>query len=212
VETRCAPDRGRAFRAGPGRLLQRGAGPIPGLQRQLPGEGRNMPPQRQPRSCTGCAEYAGIPGKSSSPRWRCVPGPVPPLRLRTGPGARFDHVTHGVIAAAAVRRKRCASIPTDRECRGHRRHGEQRAESNRTENCRTGKACRPTPGPPACRPPSRHAGYYRSAEMFEGAKGWMHVVSGPFEIDWEGENLERVNRTILKKYNAEIHSQSAIEE
>jgi 2-methylcitrate dehydratase len=48
-------------------------------------------------------------------------------------------------------------------------------------------------------------------EMFEGVKGWMHVVSGPFEIDWEGENLERVNRTILKKYNAEIHSQSAIE-
>jgi len=48
-------------------------------------------------------------------------------------------------------------------------------------------------------------------EMFEGIKGWMHVVSGPFEIDWEGENLERVNRTILKKYNAEIHSQSAIE-
>jgi 2-methylcitrate dehydratase len=47
--------------------------------------------------------------------------------------------------------------------------------------------------------------------MFEGVKGWMQVVSGPFEIDWEGENLERVNRTILKKYNAEIHSQSAIE-
>ena len=47
--------------------------------------------------------------------------------------------------------------------------------------------------------------------MFEGVKGWMHVVSGPFEIDWEGENLERATRTILKKYNAEIHSQSAIE-
>jgi 2-methylcitrate dehydratase len=39
----------------------------------------------------------------------------------------------------------------------------------------------------------------------------MWVVSGPFEIDWEVESLERVNRTILKKYNAEIHSQSAIE-
>ncbi|MGE5285574.1 MAG: MmgE/PrpD family protein, partial [Actinomycetota bacterium] len=48
-------------------------------------------------------------------------------------------------------------------------------------------------------------------EMFEGVKGWMEVVSGPFEIDWEEENLERVLRTILKKYNAEIHSQSAIE-
>jgi len=47
--------------------------------------------------------------------------------------------------------------------------------------------------------------------LFEGPKGWMRVISGPFEIDWEEEDLERVNRTILKKYNAEIHSQSAIE-
>jgi 2-methylcitrate dehydratase len=39
----------------------------------------------------------------------------------------------------------------------------------------------------------------------------MQVVSGPYGIDWEAEDLERVTRTILKKYNAEIHSQSAIE-
>lgn len=48
-------------------------------------------------------------------------------------------------------------------------------------------------------------------EVFEGTKGWMEAVSGPFEIDWSGEDLERVRRTILKKYNAEIHSQSAVE-
>ena len=34
---------------------------------------------------------------------------------------------------------------------------------------------------------------------------------GRFEIDWEREDLERVRRTFLKRYNAEIHSQSAIE-
>ena len=47
--------------------------------------------------------------------------------------------------------------------------------------------------------------------VFEGNKGFMETIAGPFEIDWEREDLERVTRTILKKYNAEIHSQSAIE-
>ena len=37
------------------------------------------------------------------------------------------------------------------------------------------------------------------------------AIAGPFEIDWSREDLESVTRTILKKYNAEIHSQSAIE-
>ncbi len=47
--------------------------------------------------------------------------------------------------------------------------------------------------------------------VFEGNKGFMDAVAGPFHIDWAQEDLERVNRTILKKYNAEIHSQSALE-
>lgn len=48
-------------------------------------------------------------------------------------------------------------------------------------------------------------------EVFEGNKGFMDSVSGPFAIDWTSEDMERVTRTILKKYNAEIHSQSALE-
>lgn len=48
-------------------------------------------------------------------------------------------------------------------------------------------------------------------EVFEGNKGWCQTVAGDFELDWSKENLERVLRTILKKYNAEIHSQSALE-
>ncbi len=48
-------------------------------------------------------------------------------------------------------------------------------------------------------------------EVFEGNKGFMDTISGPFDIDWEREDLERVTRTILKKYNAEVHSQSALE-
>lgn len=48
-------------------------------------------------------------------------------------------------------------------------------------------------------------------EVFEGNKGFMQTISGPFHISWEQENLERVRQTILKKYNAEIHSQSSLE-
>ena len=48
-------------------------------------------------------------------------------------------------------------------------------------------------------------------EVFEGKWGFKEAIAGPFEIDWSRENLERVTRTIIKKYNAEIHSQSALE-
>ncbi len=39
----------------------------------------------------------------------------------------------------------------------------------------------------------------------------MEAISGPFMVDWKSEGLNVVPRTILKKYNAEIHSQSALE-
>ncbi len=48
-------------------------------------------------------------------------------------------------------------------------------------------------------------------EVFEGGKGFKETIAGPFAIDWAREDLERVRRTIIKKYDAEIHSQSAIE-
>src|SRR5579883_2770245 len=48
-------------------------------------------------------------------------------------------------------------------------------------------------------------------EVFEGNKGLMDAITGPFELDWSQENLETVRRTIVKKYNAEIHSQSTLE-
>ena len=48
-------------------------------------------------------------------------------------------------------------------------------------------------------------------EVFEGNKGFMASIAGHFEIDWQKEDLERVTRTIIKKHNAEIHSQTAIE-
>jgi 2-methylcitrate dehydratase len=48
-------------------------------------------------------------------------------------------------------------------------------------------------------------------EVFEGNKGFMDTIAGGFTIDWSREDLEVVTRTIVKKFNAEIHSQSAIE-
>jgi 2-methylcitrate dehydratase len=48
-------------------------------------------------------------------------------------------------------------------------------------------------------------------EVFEGNKGFKDAIAGDFEIDWSEENLEEVTRTIIKKYNAEIHSQASIE-
>jgi 2-methylcitrate dehydratase len=48
-------------------------------------------------------------------------------------------------------------------------------------------------------------------EVFEGNKGFMDTIAGPFEINWSREDLERVTQTVLKRHNAEIHSQSALE-
>jgi 2-methylcitrate dehydratase len=49
------------------------------------------------------------------------------------------------------------------------------------------------------------------SEVFEGNKGLMDTITGHFDLDWSKENLERVTQTIVKKYNAEVHSQSTVE-
>lgn len=48
-------------------------------------------------------------------------------------------------------------------------------------------------------------------EVFEGNKGFKESIAGDFTIDWEKEDLERVTKTIIKKFNAEIHSQATLE-
>jgi 2-methylcitrate dehydratase len=55
---------------------------------------------------------------------------------------------------------------------------------------------------------ARH-GITGPAEVFEGNKGFEDAFSSRVDIQWT--DLERVTRTIVKRYNAEIHSQSAIE-
>jgi 2-methylcitrate dehydratase len=46
---------------------------------------------------------------------------------------------------------------------------------------------------------------------FEGNKGFIETLSGPFAIDWSSEDLERVTATSLKRFDAEVHAQSSIE-
>lgn len=46
---------------------------------------------------------------------------------------------------------------------------------------------------------------------FEGNKGLIDTITGPFSIDWSREDLERVRWTAVKRYDGEIHAQSAIE-
>jgi 2-methylcitrate dehydratase len=48
-------------------------------------------------------------------------------------------------------------------------------------------------------------------EVFEGNKGFSHSIAGAFDVEWERESFDHVERTILKRYNAEIHAQAAIE-
>jgi 2-methylcitrate dehydratase len=48
-------------------------------------------------------------------------------------------------------------------------------------------------------------------EVFEGNKGLMESITGPFQIDWSREDLERVRRTVQKRFDGEIHGQSAVE-
>ncbi|MFB3915258.1 MAG: MmgE/PrpD family protein [Terriglobales bacterium] len=47
--------------------------------------------------------------------------------------------------------------------------------------------------------------------VMEGEKGFMDAIAGHFQLNWAAEGLDRVTRTVLKKYNAEIHSQTSIE-
>ena len=48
-------------------------------------------------------------------------------------------------------------------------------------------------------------------EVFEGSKGFMDSIAGHFELDWSREDLEAVQETIIKRFNAEGHSQSTLE-
>jgi 2-methylcitrate dehydratase len=161
------------------------------------------------------AEYAGRGGRdlltalAVAYQVQCRLSDVAPVRARG-----FDHTTQGAFAVAAgvaralgLDRRRAAhalavcgtAFNALRVTRtGALSHWKGLASANTAFGCThaTFLARRGVTGP---------------LEVFEGNKGFMEAVSGPFDIDWSREDLERVTKTVLKRYNAEIHSQSAVE-
>jgi 2-methylcitrate dehydratase len=47
--------------------------------------------------------------------------------------------------------------------------------------------------------------------VFEGHSGFMEALDTRCYVDWSNQGLELVNRALIKRYNAEAHSQSALE-
>src|ERR1700712_3216093 len=46
---------------------------------------------------------------------------------------------------------------------------------------------------------------------FEGPKGFQEIFDMKLDYDWSKENFDLVKQCVLKRYNAEVHSQSVIE-
>jgi 2-methylcitrate dehydratase len=126
----------------------------------------------------------------------------------------FDHTTQGAYAAAAGVAK-ALSLPVEQIANAIAISG---AANNALRVTRTGALSHwKGLAYPNTAMAATHAallaarGITGPAEVFEGIKGFKETIAGPFEIDWLKEDLERIRRTILKKHNAEIHAQSALD-
>lgn len=161
------------------------------------------------------SEYAGRDGEgllaslAVAYQVHCRLSDVAPVRDRG-----FDHATQGVIATAAGV-AHALELDVDRAANAIAIAG---TAYNALRVTRTGTLSHwkglAMPNAARC---ALHAAFLARRgvtgppEMFEGNKGWRWTVSGDWSLDWDGEDLEAVTRTDLKKYNAEIHSQSAVE-
>ena len=128
--------------------------------------------------------------------------------------AGFDHTTQGAYAAAAAAAK-ALRLPTERIGNAIAISG---TANNALRVTRTGNLSHwkglaypqvAKEGTFAALLASR--GITGPAEVFEGNKGFKASIAGQFAIDWSVEDLERVRLSIIKKHNAEIHSQSALD-
>ncbi|MGW8435328.1 MmgE/PrpD family protein [Nocardiopsis sp. NPDC055551] len=126
----------------------------------------------------------------------------------------FDHTTQGAYAAAASAAK-AFRLPVDQIANAIAISG---TANNALRVTRTGDLSHwkglaypqvSKEGTFAALLASR--GITGPAEVFEGNKGFKESIAGNFTIDWSKEDLERVRRSIIKKHNAEIHSQSALD-
>ncbi|MBI2930073.1 MAG: MmgE/PrpD family protein [Planctomycetes bacterium] len=161
------------------------------------------------------AEYAGADGRTllvalaAAYQVQCRLSDVAPVRAKG-----FDHTTQGSYAAAAGV-ARALGLDPERAADAVAIAG---TALNALRVTRTGALSHwKGLAYPHMASAATHAallaarGITGPREVFEGHKGFMDAIAGRFHIDWSQEDLERVRRTILKKYNAEIHAQSAIE-
>jgi len=178
-------------------------------------KGETCHPSDNVASVLAASEYAETSGKeflaalAVAYQVQCRLSEVAPVRARG-----FDHVTQGTYAVAAGVSK-ALGLDAVKTANAIAICG---ASLNALRVTRTGKLSNwkglAYPFMASC---ALHGAFLAKEgitgplEVFEGNKGFMDSVAGRFEIDWGKENLEMVNRTILKKYNAEVHSQSAID-
>jgi 2-methylcitrate dehydratase len=161
------------------------------------------------------SEYAGKSGKdfltalAVAYQVQCHLSEVAPVRSRG-----FDHTTQGAYAAAAGA-ARALALDKDQAASAIAISG---TANNALRVTRTGRLSNwKGLAYPNTVFGAIHAtflamrGITGPLEVFEGNKGFMDTIAGRFEIDWEHENLELVRSTSVKKYNAEFHSQSALE-
>jgi 2-methylcitrate dehydratase len=161
------------------------------------------------------AEYADASGRdflaalALAYQVQCRLSDVAPVR-----DAGFDHVTHAAYAVAAGC-ARALRLDADRTAHAIAIAG---AAFNALRVTRTGRpshwaglAHANVAGTATRTTLLARRGITGPAEVLEGDKGFMDAVAGYFTLDWEAENLERVTLTILKKYAAATHAQSAID-
>lgn len=161
------------------------------------------------------AEYAGADGRTlltalaAAYQVQCRLSDVAPVRVKG-----FDHTTQGAYAVAAGV-SRALRLDEERAAHAIAISG---TAFNALRVTRTGALSHwKGLAYPNTAFAATHAtflamrGITGPAEVFEGPKGFMETIAGRFEIDWAREDLERVRQTVVKRYNAEIHSQTTIE-
>lgn len=178
-------------------------------------KGESCHPSDNVAPILAASEYAGISGKdflvalAVAYQVQCRLSDVAPVRARG-----FDHTTQGSFAVAAGV-SRALGLDAERAVNAIAIAGTafNALRVTRTGSLSNWKGLAYPNTAFSC----THAAFLAMRgitgprEVFEGNKGFMEAISGPFEIDWDREGLDRVNDTILKKYNAEIHSQSCID-
>ncbi|MCC6394409.1 MAG: MmgE/PrpD family protein [Bryobacterales bacterium] len=178
-------------------------------------KGETCHPSDNLSAVLAAAEYAGATGRdlmtalAVAYQVQCRLSDVAPVRA-----AGFDHTVQGAYAVAAGA-ARALQLDTSKAANAIAISG---TALNALRVTRTGKLSHwkglAYPYMAGCSTGIvflARMGITGPLEVIEGEKGLMDAITGLFEIDWSREDLDRVKRTIVKKYNAEIHSQTAIE-